>query len=341
MVSDVLQPCRDQYECRAAVGECAHDPRPPPDLAVYPPDPVVGPDASPMLRRELSVGQGLLEPVADGSGCRRELHLVELGSDRLPLRHRDPPQRVSVEVNGAAPVAGLREHLLEGAEHARAPIARDEADARKATLLEPGEELTPRVAGLGVAPRAVDCLAVARRVDVDGDEDGNVPVRSAPATLEVDAVGEGVGEPALERPLTPLLDGREGLPVQVGDGARGHRRFSRQLGDVLDAPGGDARGVRLDDDLLDLDPAPAVPLDNGGLEGGAPELAHARLDLAGPGEELPVAAPAAVDLPSDGPPAAPDPSELRGLLIEQRVQALLDGPPDQIPDVVAQRLLVG
>ena len=158
MVSDVLQPCRDQHECRVAVGECAHDPRPPPDLAVYPLDPVVGPDAAPVLRRELRVGQGLPEPVADGSGRRREPRLVEPGRDllrlagarlarllrvdrlehardRLPPRHRDFAEHVAVEMHGAALVAGLWEHLLERPEHARALIARDEADARQAAPL--------------------------------------------------------------------------------------------------------------------------------------------------------------------------------------------------------------
>ena len=144
----------------------------------------------------------------------------------------------------------------------------------------------PRVRGLGVALRAADYLAVARRVDADGDEDGDVFVRPSPAALEVGAVDEDVGVPAPERPLAPPLDGREGLFVQVGDGARGHRRAPEDLGHVLDPPGGDAREVHLDDGLLDRGLAPAVPLDDGGLEGGAPELGHARLDLARARDEL-------------------------------------------------------
>ena len=148
MVGDVLQPGGDEHERRVPVGECAHDPRPPPDLAVYPLDAVVGPDSAPVLRWEIGVGRGLPEAVAHGSRRRPELHSLELRRDflrlagarparllrvdrlehpgnRLPPRHRDPSQHVSVEVHGAALVAGLREHLLEGAEHVRALVARD------------------------------------------------------------------------------------------------------------------------------------------------------------------------------------------------------------------------
>lgn len=142
MLDDVFQPGGDEHERRISVGERAHDPRPPLDLAVYPLDPVVGSDDPPVLRWELRVGQGLFEPGADGSGRRREPHIVELGSDllrlagtrfarllrvnrlehpsdRISLRHREPLQHVAVEVHSAAVVAGLREHLIEGTEHSR------------------------------------------------------------------------------------------------------------------------------------------------------------------------------------------------------------------------------
>ena len=43
---------------------------------------------------------------------------------------------------------------------------------------------------------------------------------------------------------------------------------------------------------------PAVPLDDDGLEGDAPELGHAQLDLARARDELAGAVPASVRLPS-------------------------------------------
>lgn len=115
----------------------------------------------------------------------------------------------------------------------------------------PGEELAPRAGGLGVALGAADYLAVPEGVHADGDEDGDVLVRPSPASLEVDAVDEDAGVPAHERPLVPFLDGCEGLLVQVGDGARGHRRAPENLGDVLYPPGRDVGEVHLDDGLLD------------------------------------------------------------------------------------------
>lgn len=106
----------------------------------------------------------------------------------------------------------------------RALIAGDEPHAGEPAPPEPGEELAPGLRGLGVPLGAVDDLPVAGGVDADGDQHGHVVAGSSPAALEVDAVDEDVGAAALERPLPPCLDGREGPLVEVGDGAGGHRR---------------------------------------------------------------------------------------------------------------------
>ena len=59
-----------------------------------------------------------------------------------------------------------------------------------------------------------------------------------------------------------------------------------------------------------------------------------------PGEELSGVVAAAVGLPARRPLVAPSPDELGRLLVEQRVERLLDGLPHQILYVLAQRLLV-
>lgn len=69
-------------------------------------------------------------------------------------------------------------------------------------------------------------------------------------------------------------------------------------------------------------------------------ITYAGLDLAGPGDELSRVVAAAVCLPARRPLVAPGPDELGRLLVEQRVERLLDGPPHQILYVLAQRLLV-
>lgn len=65
-----------------------------------------------------------------------------------------------------------------------------------------------------------------------------------------------------------------------------------------------------------------------------------RLDLPGPGDELSGVVAAAVGLPARRPLVAPGPDEPGRLLVEQRVERLLDGLPHQILYVLAQRLLV-
>lgn len=64
MLHYVLQPRRHQHEGRIAVREGPDGPRPPPDLAVDAPDPVVRPDPASVLGRDFRVGQRLGEPVA-------------------------------------------------------------------------------------------------------------------------------------------------------------------------------------------------------------------------------------------------------------------------------------
>lgn len=58
----MLQPRRHWHEGRVAVREGPDDPRPPPDLAVDAPDPVVRPDPASVRRREFRVGKRLDEP---------------------------------------------------------------------------------------------------------------------------------------------------------------------------------------------------------------------------------------------------------------------------------------
>lgn len=258
----------------------------------------------------------------------------------LPLGDRHPAQHVAVEVDRAALVAGHRDGLLDGAEHAGALVGGDQAHAGEAAPPEPGEELLPGVGGLRVALRALDDLPLAGEVDAYGDQDGHVLVRAAPAALEVDAVDEQVGVVAVERAGPPGLDGGERPLVEVGDGAGGDRGSPQDLGHVLDAPGGDPGQVHLDDRLLDARLAPAVALDHGGLEGRAAQLGDPELDLSAGRDQLPLVVPAAVGLAARRFLVAPGADELGRLLVEQRVYGVLDGLPHQIPDVPAQRLLV-
>src|SRR5207248_10204628 len=76
----------------------------------------------------------------------------------------------------------------------------------------------------------------------------------------------------LARPLAPRPDAGVDLLVQLADGAGADARAPQRLGDVLDAPHGDARQVHLHQRLLHRRLAPPVALDHLALEGGPAEL---------------------------------------------------------------------
>ena len=316
-----------------------------------------------MAHGERRAGGRLGASLAHHLGGGVELHRLEVGGDALGLRHgslegllgvyglehlgdplalapRHLAEHVAVEVDGAAPVLGLREHLLERAEHAERFVAGHHADAREPAPAQPQQELLPRVLGLGEALGAADHLAVAVAVHADGDHDRHVLVGAAPAALEARAVDEHVGVLALERPVPPLLDRGEGLVVEVGDGAGRHAGAPQYLADILDAPGGHAGEAHLDDGLLDAGLAPAVSLDHRGLERGAAQLRHVELHLARRRDELSLAVARAVRLAPCRALVAPGVHQFVGLLLEELVDDVAHGVFDELLDVEAQRLLV-
>ena len=159
------------------------------------------------------------------------------------LRHTG--EHVAVEVHGAAPVGGLREHLRDRADHAGRLVPDDRPHAVKASGPQPGQEFPPALRGLGEALDGADDLAVAVVVDADGDHDGDVPVGASPAALQVYAVDAGVGVGAPGRAVPPLLDRGGRPPVEVGDGRRRDAGPPEDLGDVLDPPARDPGEVHL------------------------------------------------------------------------------------------------
>ncbi len=181
-------------------------------------------------------GERLGHAVAHAPSCGRELHLPErprygpglLRARRLRLRgvgglqHRRGPaaprlrhlgEDVAMEMHRTALIGGIWEHLCHRTGHGGGLVAREHAHARKAAALQPREELSPALGG-------AEDLAATAVVGADGHRDRYALEGAAPGALKVDAVDEDVGVVAGERPAPPLLDGLEGLLVEVGGGGR-------------------------------------------------------------------------------------------------------------------------
>ena len=265
---------------------------------------------------------------------------LEHGRDLRPLGLGDPGHHVAVEVDRAALVGGPREHLGDRADHAGRLVAGEHPHAAQAPGLQPREELAPALGRLRESLGRADDLAVAVVVDAHGHHHGHVLVGATPRPFEVDAVDVDVGVRPVERAVAPLLDGRERPLVQLGDGRRRHGRSPQDLGDVLDPARRDAREVHLDHRLLDRGLAAAVALDDGRREPHALELGHADRHLAGRRGQAPLVVAGAVGLALGGPLVALGADEVAGLLLEQAVQGVLDGSPDELAKVGLQGLLV-
>lgn len=199
---------------------------------------------------------------------------------------------------------------------------------------------SPALRGLGGALCSPYDLAVPVVVDAYRHRRGHVLVGAAPGPLEVDAVHVDVWVGALERAVAPLLDRRERLLVQIGDGRGRGAGAPEHLAHVLDPPRRDPRQVHLGHRLLDARLATPVALDDGGGEPYALELGHANRDLAGRSDRAPVVVAGAVRLASGGPLVALGADEVSGLFLEQAVERVLHGPPDELPQVGLQGLLI-
>lgn len=126
------------------------------------------------------------------------------------------------------------------------------------------------------------------------------------------------------------------LSFRFGDRAGGKAGAPEDLADVLDAPCGDAGQVHFDDGLLHAGLAPLVALDDRRGEAHALELGHLERDLARRGGEASLVASRSVS----GALVGPGVDEPVGLLVEHRVDGLLDGFPDQLAQFVFHGLLV-
>lgn len=151
------------------------------------------------------------------------------------------------------------------------------------------------------------------RTGHDGDEHAHVLHRAAPRAPVPHTVHEHVQVLALQRPRAPRVDVGVHPLEFVGEGLRGHPLDSRQLADVVDLAGGDARHAHVGQGLLDAFLAPAVAFDHRRFEQDALQFGHLQLERAGlGGEPAPVAA-GAVRLPPAGTLVSGRPGDLVGL----------------------------
>ena len=291
-----------------------------------------------MLHREIGVGQRLAAALAHDLGGRAQLHRLERvrhlrrlrlrrfarflrvnGLEHLgdldPLLPRHFPEHVSIEVRRAALVLGVGKNLLERPEQPQRLVARDEPHARQPAPAQPQEELLPRFLRLGETLGASHDLAAALGVHPDGHHHRDVLIGPAPASLQVYAVDEEIRVASGKGPGSPGLHALERLLVEVRHGAGRHARAPQYLGDVLDAARGNARQIHLDDGLLDAGLAPAVALDDGGLEGGSAQLGDVEHDLSAGGDKLPPVMPGAVRLAPRRSLVALGPDHLVGFLV--------------------------
>ena len=216
----------------------------------------------------------------------------------------------------------------------------EQPDAIQATFPEAYEEAAPAFLAFACALACSEYLPVAVFGHPYRDKYRDAGHFAAPAALQVDAVNEHVGVFPAYGPVSPFLDLAVYLLVQVAHRRSTHARAPQELRDVFHAAHGYPRQVHLDERLLHgRFPAP-VALDDGGLERGQAQLGYGQVDLSGGSQKLAVVMTAAV-VPALVCPLMPfRVAQLRGFLVQHRVEGFLDGLSNDSFQVVPEIFLV-
>ena len=258
-----------------------------------------------MLRREFrqKVGGRLPDALAQAAGRRLELPGLHLRGDRpglgeggfaglhgeyrlqgrgrpIPVVGRHLREHVAHEVHHAPLVLRPGKHRVHRGDESRAPVADHEAHALQTAFDHASYELLPAGSVLPHALRHADDLAVALRVDADGDEDADVLHASAPGALVPHAVHEHVRVFGFQWPGAPSVDVVIHALELVGKGLGWHPVTPQQFADVVDLTGAHSRQVHLHQRLLDAGLPPAVAFDDRGFEDRALEFRHPELEPA-------------------------------------------------------------
>lgn len=258
-----------------------------------------------MLRREFrqKVGGRLPDALAQAAGRRLELPGLHLRGDRpglgeggfaglhgeyrlqgrgrpIPVVGRHLREHVAHEVHHAPLVLRPGKHRVHRGDESRAPVADHEAHALQTAFDHASYELLPAGSVLPHALRHADDLAVALRVDADGDEDADVLHASAPGALVPHAVHEHVRVFGFQWPGAPSVDVVIHALELVGKGLGWHPVTPQQFADVVDLTGAHSRQAHLHQRLLDAGLPPAVAFDDRGFEDRALEFRHPELEPA-------------------------------------------------------------
>src|SRR3954468_20053537 len=140
---------------------------------------------------------------------------------------------------------------------------------------------------------------------------------------------------AFDALVPPSFDLGVDLLVEVRNRARAHPRAPEGFGNVLHPPHRNARQIHLDQRLLDRTLSSAVTLNDGRLEGLAPQLRNLEVDLASAGLQRPLIAASPRILPSLAALVTSCPAKLVCFSVQHGVQWLLDRPANHLANMVS------
>jgi hypothetical protein len=265
---------------------------------------------------------------------------LEHGRHLLDLRRRHRREHVAVKVDRTTLPTRLRVELRQRLHQPQALVADEQFHPLQAAALEVTQEGGPTVLVLFGPLQDAQDLAVAQGVDPHGHQHGHVAHLAPPAALQPDAIQEDVGVLPFDGAVAPGLDVTVDLLVQLADRTGADPGAPQGLGDVLDAAGGHAGQVHLDQSLLHRGLAAAVAFDDGRLERQIAQLRHVQLHLTGLGLELAgVVAGAGVE-PVGGALVTLGAAEFVGLGVEEGIEGLLHGVADDAVQVLVDLLVV-
>ena len=309
-----------------------------------------------MVSWKSHVGQRLVDSFPQDLSRRPQVHVQQLGYHFLGLflggllallgldglEHRSDfrdlfpghlGQDVPVEMEDATLPVSIRQALVYRLHQPQALVANYKPNPRKAPRDQVPEKFHPTLLVLLHALANFHNFPVSVGVHADRHQQNDLAHLATPGPFQPNAVQVQVGVGLLDRLVSPGLNLRVHLLVQLADRRGGDVGAPQGFRDVLHPTDADTGQVHLDQGLLNTGFPALVPFNDLGLKRQRPQAGYLQGDLASLGLQLPAITARSSVHASRAPLVPLDTVKLVGLLVQDLLHRGLHQPVQVVPDL--------